>query len=246
MVGFPQLSQDFWMCSHTYKWWTILNSKGSWHILCFCLGLFPHEASHLSGNQADWRFCVSRESQGNVLTGSLFQVPLGKKQVAEEEPPPGLGYSCSFLCLPGSLEVCGGLLNFPLRWQHLHERTFLGTLPTCLLDSENSSWAFAAKQKPLLSNHSSVYTCRGREFNFLSCLESRLLNNDLRLAPGLSLPTVFVDSSWESLVTFVKFYLSFLHQSYFICLLSSQNFYKILVHWWYTFLVSQSVMISFI
>ena len=63
----------------------IVKVAGTYSV-CFCLGLFPHEASHLSGNQADWRFCVSRESQGNVLTGSLFQVPLGKKQVAEQEP----------------------------------------------------------------------------------------------------------------------------------------------------------------
>lgn len=190
-----------------------IEKVASTYSVCSCLGLFSHETSHLSENQADWRFCVSRESQGNVLTGSLFQVPLGKKQVTEQETPPGLVYSTPrrecFLTVTLNLlfsvfawqSSVWRSADFPLRQQHLHKRTFLATLPTCPLDFENSSWAFTAKQKLLLPNCSSVYTCRGRELNFPSCLESKWLNNDLGLAPDRSPPSVFVDSPWGSLVT---------------------------------------------
>lgn len=77
---------------HTSTWWTVLNSKGSWHMFCLLsfMTVSP-KASHVS-EKADWRFPVGRGSQGNVLTVIFFQVPMRKKQVTEQEPPTGLLY----------------------------------------------------------------------------------------------------------------------------------------------------------
>lgn len=177
------------------------------------------------------------------MTTSLFEVPLGKKQVSEQEPPSGLVHyttkrKCSSAChltpiFPVSvcnLELGWGLFYFCLRPQHLQKITFLGTSSICSPDFENNSWLQPQRISICCQAIALFTSVLGEELNFPSCLESRLLNNDRGLPPGLS---VFVDSPWRSLVTFIKFNLSFPYQSHIIYFLSSQNFYKILIHWWF-------------
>lgn len=149
-----------------------INSKGSWHAFCLLLlrtvspwGLPPEWAGWLN-------VLYKKGSQWNVVTASIFEVPLEKKWVTEQEPPSGLvrhttEKKCSSVCHLQpvfSVSVCDlelqwGLFDFSLRSQHLHKIISLETSSMHSPDFDNSSWTLTAEQSHRCQTNSSLYIC---------------------------------------------------------------------------------------
>ena len=133
---------------------------------------------------------------------SLFDISLGKKQVTEQEPPPGLVYSIPqmecILLLKISFSGCPWQPRGVLRSAQLPSQTaaslqdnFLRNTCVCPLDFQNSSWAFIAKQKPLLPNYSSVYTSRSRRAHLPQLFGKQITKQWPRIA-AWSIPVLCV------------------------------------------------------